>query len=152
MYKSEVLYSALIKKSRLINNNTTRLTLPKDAILLSGLNSDFFEVRAYSDRIELKSHNFKFVGGTKETSSEEKKVSEIRLEKETVETKSSEPTSESEPILEKRPEEFSEKNDNTDNLLDSLDVKESSEEKDDADRLLDSLDEEYMEKLNKLKF
>jgi hypothetical protein len=133
VYKSEVLYSALIKKSRLINNNTTRLTLPKDAILLSGLNSDFFEVRAYSDRIELRPHKFKFVGKSKETSNEEKKVSEIRLEKESVETKS--PELESEHTLE--PEKHSE---------------DIPEEKDDTDRLLDSLDQEAIDIMRKQSF
>jgi len=62
MVNDKVLFSTIIKKYKIESDNSTKITIPRDAILVSNSESDFFEVRAYSDRIEVRPHQFKFVG------------------------------------------------------------------------------------------
>jgi|APSaa5957512535_1039671.scaffolds.fasta_scaffold171770_1 hypothetical protein len=68
MSESKTLYSSIIKKiHHQANNKTTRITIPKEAIQLANLESDFYEIKAYRNRIEIRPHSFKFVSERKNT-------------------------------------------------------------------------------------
>lgn len=96
MVDDKILFSTIIKKYKTESDNSIRITIPKSAIQVSNSVSDFFEVRAYSNRIEIRPHEFKFVSEKKEApkkkespSKEEKPVTEI-IEPEVVETSEAE--------------------------------------------------------------
>lgn len=61
MDENKILYSTIIKKYSGEQYFPAKISIPKPAIHAFGSKPYFFELRVFSDRIELKSHNFKFI-------------------------------------------------------------------------------------------
>ncbi|AJM93033.1 hypothetical protein [Nitrosopumilus piranensis] len=62
MSESEILYYAIIKKINVKDNNTTKITIPREAILAANAESDYYTIVSYSNRIEIRPYELKFAG------------------------------------------------------------------------------------------
>ncbi|QLH07101.1 hypothetical protein [Nitrosopumilus ureiphilus] len=61
MAEDKILFSTIIKKTKRKSEYPVTITIPKTVIQASNSMSDFFKVYAYSDRIEIRPHQFKCV-------------------------------------------------------------------------------------------
>ncbi len=59
MAEDEILFAEIIKKTKRKSEYPVTITIPKSAIQASNSMSDFFKICAYSDRIEIRPHQFK---------------------------------------------------------------------------------------------